>query len=160
MSSETRGGKEGQLLGTQPRMRLDLPPGGFLRPDPNPAVGSSAAGASSWCSGAASGSAAKLSEHRQSNQRHLLTQEKGLPGMCHFTFSLSPLTCELYAAIKCILNGLSQHPLSKTETLKSQTLLSTFSWINLTGYLDIDGKMTRGVHLSTGCFKITRNFKS
>lgn len=42
MSSETSGGKEGQLSGTQPRMRLDLPPGGFRRPDGRPAAPSSA----------------------------------------------------------------------------------------------------------------------
>ena len=46
-------------------MRLDLPPGGFLRPDGSPAAESSAGGASSGCPGAASGSATLFSEHRQ-----------------------------------------------------------------------------------------------
>lgn len=64
MSSEMNGCKEGQLAGIQPRMRLDLPPGGFLRPDGTPAAGSSVGGASSRGSGTASGSAALLSEHR------------------------------------------------------------------------------------------------
>lgn len=65
MSSEMSGGKEGQLVGIQPRMRLDLPPGGFRRPDGTPAAGSSAGGASSCCSGTGSGSATLFSEHRQ-----------------------------------------------------------------------------------------------
>lgn len=56
MSSEMSGCKEGQFAGIQPRMRLDLPPGGFLRPDGSPAADSSAGGTSSCCPGTASGS--------------------------------------------------------------------------------------------------------
>lgn len=42
-------GYKGQLAGIQPRMRLDLPPGGFLRPDGIPAGDSSAGSVSSCC---------------------------------------------------------------------------------------------------------------
>lgn len=59
------GRKERQLAGIQPKMRLDLPPGGFLRPDGSPAAESSAEEASSGCPLTASGSAALLSERRQ-----------------------------------------------------------------------------------------------
>lgn len=62
------GGKKGQLTSIQPRIRLDLPPGGFLRPDGRPAIGSSAAETSS---GTASGSAALLSVHRQGTRQHI-----------------------------------------------------------------------------------------
>lgn len=58
------GCKEGQSAGIQPRMRLDLPPGGFLRPDGSPAAESSAGGASSCCPGTASGSATLFSISR------------------------------------------------------------------------------------------------
>lgn len=47
MSSEMSGIMRGSGLEIHPRMRLDFPPGGFLRPDASPAVGSSAGGASS-----------------------------------------------------------------------------------------------------------------
>lgn len=59
------GYKEGQVAVIHPRMRLDLPPGGFLRPDASPAADSSAGGASSCGPGTASGSGALFSEHRQ-----------------------------------------------------------------------------------------------
>lgn len=45
----------GTMAATQPRMRLDFPPGGFLRPDGSPATTSSAGGASSGSSGTAAG---------------------------------------------------------------------------------------------------------
>lgn len=61
MSSENSGRKGGQEPGIHPRMRLDFPPGGFLRPDGSPAAASSARGASAWWSGPASGSAALFS---------------------------------------------------------------------------------------------------
>lgn len=50
---------------TQPRTRLDFPPGGFLRPDGIPAADSSVGGASSCCPGAASGSGILFSKGRQ-----------------------------------------------------------------------------------------------
>lgn len=76
MSSETCGGKEG-LTGIQPRMRLDLPPGGFLRPDGTPAAGSSAGGASSCGSGTASGSATQFSTQtgRRVNKIYIWEQQ-------------------------------------------------------------------------------------
>lgn len=52
------------MVGIQPRMRLDLPPGGFLRPDGSPAADSSAGGASSCGPGTASGSGALYSLSR------------------------------------------------------------------------------------------------
>lgn len=48
--------KGDELAAVQPRMRLDLPPGGFLRPAGRPAAESSAGGASSGCPGTLSGS--------------------------------------------------------------------------------------------------------
>lgn len=36
------GGAGGNVAETQPRMRLDFPPGGFLRPDGSPVAASSA----------------------------------------------------------------------------------------------------------------------
>lgn len=50
------GCKGGELAADQPRMRLDLPPGGFLRPPGRPGAESSAGGASSGCPGTLSGS--------------------------------------------------------------------------------------------------------
>lgn len=50
------GCKGDELAAVQPRMRLDLPPGGFLRPAGTPAAESSAGGASSGCPGTLSGS--------------------------------------------------------------------------------------------------------
>lgn len=60
--SERRGAE------TQPRTRLDFPPGGFLRPDGIPAADSSVGGASSCCPGTASGSAILFSKGRQGEQ--------------------------------------------------------------------------------------------
>ena len=50
IKSGTRGlrrGQAGRRAVAQPRMRLDFPPGGFLRTDVAPAVGASASGGSS-----------------------------------------------------------------------------------------------------------------
>lgn len=66
--------REGSLGEFQPRMRLDLPPGGFLRPDAAPAAGSSVDGGSSSCSGPASLSALLLSEHRSGWTFHIYEQ--------------------------------------------------------------------------------------
>lgn len=55
----------GQIAAIQPRMRLDFPPGGFLRPDGSPAPASSAWGASSGCPGTASGSLTLFSKKMQ-----------------------------------------------------------------------------------------------
>lgn len=51
------GCKGGEWAAIQPRMRLDLPPGGFLRPAGSPAADSSAGGVSPTCPGALSCSA-------------------------------------------------------------------------------------------------------
>lgn len=55
------------LAATQPRMRLDFPPGGFLRPDGSPPAASSAGGASSGGSGTAAGSLTLFSRRRQTH---------------------------------------------------------------------------------------------
>lgn len=61
----SKGGGTGGVASTQPRMRLDFPPGGFLRPDGSPAAASSVGGASSGGSGTAAGSLTLFSKRRQ-----------------------------------------------------------------------------------------------
>lgn len=53
---DKRGRWERETAANQPRMRLDFPPGGFLRPDGIPAAASSVGGASSGGSWRATGS--------------------------------------------------------------------------------------------------------